>query len=113
MARMDSEPAGRIEGKAMVTQSDVRWFVIFIKPDSDVNSEEDTPGFPDLDFWHDDKETAKREAKRVLRELYEQGDERTWKAVAHPDPVEVTRGNHAIDQWIVTSQDIQSTSDSQ
>lgn len=84
----------------------VRWFVIFIKPEPNGGGDVDTPDFPDLEFWHADKESARQEAERVMRELHEQGDDRNWKAVGHPDPLEVARGNHDVDQWIVSSEDV-------
>lgn len=95
-----------LEDGGMSDKTVVRWFVIFIKPDTEGDTDGDSMDFPDLDFWHEDGESARREAERVLCQLHQQGDSRTWKAVGHPDPIEVARGNHPVDQWIVTSRDV-------
>ena len=41
---------------------------------------------------------------RVLRELEERGDKRDWKAVGHPDPIEVGLGQRPGGQWILPLQ---------
>ena len=63
--------------------------------------------FPEIDFWHPDRQTARTEAARVLVELREeQGDERDWVAAGHPDPLEVAAARHPCGQWILRYEDL-------
>ena len=56
----------------------VRWMVSFWHPEG---GRRDEPNFPDVEFWHADRETSMVEAARVLIELREvQEDERDWAA---------------------------------
>ena len=105
LARAGGLPT-HFEDTDMSEETSIRWFVIFIKPDAEEDRGAVSAGFPDLDFWHENGESAKQEAKRVLDQLRQQGDIRTWKAVGHPDPFEVAKGNHPVDQWILTSEDV-------
>lgn len=84
----------------------VRWFVIFINGDAEVPEHSDSSKFPATDFWQQDKEAARKEAKRVLRQIRESGDTGSWKAVGHPDPFEVAKGRHPIEQWIISTEDV-------
>ena len=65
------------------------------------------PDFPDVEFWHPDRQSARTEAARVLVELREErGDERDWVAAGHPDPFEVGAGRHPGGQWILRYKDL-------
>ena len=65
------------------------------------------PDFPNVDFWHSDRQSARTEAARVLFELREQrGDKRDWVAAGHPDPCEVAAGRHPGGQFIVRYEDL-------
>ena len=68
----------------------------------------DDPNFPEVEFWHSDKRSARAEAARVLIELREgRGDEREWVAAGHPDPLEVGAGRHIGGQWILRYDDLE------
>ena len=82
----------------------VRWILVFFH--SGEEKESDRDGFPEVDFWQPDKEKAQTEARRVLGELRDGGDDRDWKAAGHPDPFAVAKGRHPIAQWIIKSEDI-------
>ena len=63
----------------------VRWMVSFWHPDGGSKTE---PDFPQVDFWHVDRESSMAEAARVLIELREEHeDERDWVAVRSPRSV--------------------------
>ena len=82
----------------------VRWMVSFWHPEG---GRRDEPNFPDVEFWHADRETSMVEAARVLIELREvQEDERDWAAAGHPDPFEVGAGRHPGGQWILRYSDM-------
>jgi hypothetical protein len=67
----------------------------------------DEADFPQVAFWHPDRNTAREEATRVLIELREErGDERDWTAAGHPDPFEVDAGRHTGGQWILRYSDL-------
>ena len=82
----------------------VRWMVNFWHSDGSYKDEVD---FPQVAFWHPDRQTAREEAARVLVELKEeQGDEREWVAAGHPDPFEVGAGRHPGGHWILRYSDL-------
>ena len=86
----------------------VRWMVSFWHPDGGSKTE---PNFPQVDFWHADRETSMAEAARVLIELREEReDERDWVASGHPDPFEVGAGRHPGGQWILRYSDLKPAS---
>lgn len=92
-------------GTSTASKTDsVKWILVFFHQGEEEEGERDD--FPKVEFWQPDKETAKAEARRVLRELRERGDCRNWKAAGHPDPFAVARGEHRIEQWIVDSADL-------
>ena len=63
--------------------------------------------FPEVDFWHPDRTSAREEAARVLIELREKRkDPRDWIAAGHPDPREVGAGRHPGGQWILRYEDL-------
>ena len=67
----------------------------------------DESDFPEVEFWHPDRASAREEATRVLTELREERrDVRDWVAAGHPDPLEVGAGRHPGGQWILRYQDL-------
>ena len=88
----------------MNNERPVRWMVTFWHSGG---RSQDEPEFPEVDFWHSDKQTARAEAARVLIELAEQrGDKRDWVAAGHPDPFEVGIGKHPGGQWTLSYDDL-------
>ena len=88
----------------MNNHSPVRWMVSFWPPDGGSANE---PDFPEVEFWHPDRLTARAEAARVLVELREErNDERDWVSAGHPDPFEVGAGRHPGGQWILRYEDL-------
>ena len=86
----------------------VRWMVSFWHADGSWKNE---PDFPQVDFWHPDRETSRAEAARVLIELREKReDERDWVAAGHPDPREVGAGRHPGGQWVLRYSDLKPAS---
>lgn len=91
-------------GTSAASKTDaVRWFVIFFRSGEE---DSDRGDFPKVQFWQPNEETARAEAARVLRELWQGGDRRDWKAAGHPDPFAVAKGRHPIAQWILTPDDV-------
>ena len=90
---------------AASTTDSVRWILVFFHTDEEESERDD---FPEVEFWQPDKETAIAEARRVLQELRDRDDCRNWKAAGHPDPYAVAKGRHPIQQWILTSEDLDS-----
>ena len=87
----------------------VRWMVTFWHSNGSFRDEAD---FPEVAFWHPDRETAREEAARVLIELKEErGDVRDWTAAGHPDPFEVSAGRHPGGQWILRYGDLSERDD--
>ena len=72
----------------------LRWFVVFYY----VAGGHEVEAFPEVDFWQPDQQTAISEGRRVLDELREREYE-GWRAVGHPDPFAVARGEAGIYQW--------------
>ena len=86
----------------------VRWMVSFWH--SEGGSKND-PDFPQVEFWHPDRETSMAEAARVLIELREaREDERDWVASGHPDPFAVSSGRHPGGQWLLRYGDLKPAS---
>ena len=89
----------------MAEKKAVQWFLSFWHSDGTARYEAD---FPAVEFWHRDRETARKEAARVLIELREErGDTRDWTAAGHPDPYAVANGRHPGGQWILRYRDLQ------
>ncbi len=83
----------------------VRWMVHFWHSEG---KDRDEPCFPEIAFWQPNKETAMKEAARVLIELVEKrGDNRDWAAAGHPDPFAVGSGQHPGGQWILRYDDLE------
>ncbi len=99
------------EDDCMSDRPKVRWMVNFwcsnggdkvVRPYDEVD-------FPQVDFWHPNRATAREEAARVLIELREErGDHREWVAAGHPDPLEVGAGHHPGGQWFLRYRDLPS-----
>ena len=82
----------------------VRWMVSFWHSEGGSKNE---PDFPQVEFWHADRETSMVEAAKVLIELREiREDERDWVAAGHPDPREVGAGRHPGGQWLLRYSDL-------
>ena len=82
----------------------VRWMLSFWHPGGRRRDESD---FPEVAFWHPDRQSAREEAARVLIELREtRNDTRDWVAAGHPDPLEVGAGRHPGGQWILRYSDL-------
>lgn len=85
-------------------QPPVRWILGFIVHDGEGDKRE--PNFPPFDFWQPDRDTCVAEGHRVLRELRDRGDQRSWLAYGHPDPIEVGAGRHPARQWLQRLRDL-------
>ncbi len=94
----------RKEPPAAHVPQTVRWMVHFWHS---AGKDRDEPCFPEIAFWHPDRETAMKQAARVLIELAEKrGDNRDWAAAGHPDPFAVASGRHPGGQWILRYGDL-------
>ena len=95
------------QGRRLINMDEVqpaRWMLTFWHSGGSYKDELD---FPQVAFWHPDRQTARQEAARVLVELKEErGDEREWIAAGHPDPFEVGSGRHPGGQWILRYSDL-------
>ena len=84
--------------------ADVRCMVSFWRPDGGWRDE---PDFPEVAFWHPDRETSRAEAARVLIELREvREDQREWVAAGHPYPFAVGPGRRPGGQWLLRCSDL-------
>ena len=83
---------------------EIRWMVIFWHPDGGGRAE---PDFPNVDFWHPDKQASRMAAARVLWGLRESGDTRDWVAAGYPDPFEAGMLGYISSSWTLRYSDLE------